>query len=74
MINGQLTDFDGEAELRVRYLTPYNLVIAANQSPINNIKFDRKLRQLMNGILREKCSIEELVEEIRVLPKIETRG
>jgi len=69
MIEGQLTDFDGEAELRVRFLTPYNIIIAAVNSPVNNNKFDSELRLLMNGILQGTYNIEDLTKAIQVLPK-----
>jgi predicted nucleotide-binding protein len=58
-----------DAELRVRYLTPYNFLIAAQDSPINNKAFDLRSEQLMNGILRRTVSIEELVSAILKLPK-----
>jgi len=50
IIDGLPVDLNGEAELRVRYLTPYNFVIAPHNSPINNVKFDSTLERLLNGI------------------------
>jgi hypothetical protein len=51
MIEGGLTDFNGEAELRVRYISPYNFIIAAQNSPVNNVKFDRILKDLCDKII-----------------------
>jgi hypothetical protein len=74
MVEGQLTDFNGEAELRVRYITPYNIIIAAVNSPVNNNQFDSELRKLMDGILQGTYLIEDLAKAIQVLPKREKRG
>jgi len=74
MIEGQLTDFNGETELRVRYLTPYNIIIAAHNSPVNNSRFDRELRKLMDGILQGTSAVEDLAKAIQVLPKRKPMG
>jgi hypothetical protein len=42
-IGGSIVDIRGKVELRVRYLTPFNLLIAGQGSPINNNCFDREL-------------------------------
>ena len=69
MIEGQLTDFNGEAELRVRYLTPYNIIIAAANSPVGKSRFDSERRKLMDGILQETSTVEDLAKAIIDLPK-----
>lgn len=69
VIDGELVELGGDVELRVRYLTPYNFVIAANGSPINNNSFDRKLKELLNAMLREGESIDLLSREVLKLPK-----
>ena len=74
MIDGKLIDFNGEAELRARYITPYNVVIAPVNSPINNNKFDRELKNIMNGILHGDETIESLSNAVEALPKREPRG
>jgi hypothetical protein len=56
-------------QLRVRYLTPYNLVIAPHESPINNSKFESHFEELMNGILDKKYLVEDLANEVLKLPK-----
>lgn len=57
------------AELRVRYLTPYNFLIAAQDSPINSKDFDRESEQLLNGILRQTATITDLLSAVSRLPK-----
>jgi hypothetical protein len=61
-------------QLRVRYLTPYNFVLAAHESPANNSKFDMRFSQLMNGILQGKFSVQDLANQIRELPRREHFG
>ena len=69
LLSGELVDTVGEAELRVRYLDSYNLVIASVGSPVNNKSFDLELEQLMNAILVGKATVEDLAERIRRLPR-----
>jgi len=72
VINGKLVEFNGNVELRIRYITPYNLVIAAQSSPINNIGFDRILKNILNSILLSGASINILSDAVLQLPKRET--
>lgn len=65
VIDGRLTQVCDRSELRVRYTTPYNFLIAANGSPINNSRFDKVLVDLLNKALIEDT--EGVVEEIRSL-------
>lgn len=58
-----------EAELRVRYVSPYNFLIAPKGNPINNIMFDNRRAELLNAILRGQNNIDTLVGEILALPK-----
>ncbi|MEQ8750979.1 MAG: hypothetical protein RIC52_14525, partial [Amphiplicatus sp.] len=68
-INGKLQQISGRVELRIRQLAPYNFVLAASLSPINNSNFDRDFGVIMNGLLRGDNSVEELAKAIRQLPK-----
>ena len=68
VIDGKPCRIDG-VQLRVRYLTPYNLIIAPHESPINSNGFDSRLEELMNGILGGKYSVEDLAKEVLKLPK-----
>lgn len=69
VINGEPTKLEGKAELRVRYLSPYNFIIAPQNSPINNGRFDALRDDLLNGILKGEKIIDELVEALLRLPK-----
>jgi len=72
VIDGKLVDLKGRAELRVRYLTRYNLIIAPKESPINNSKFDSELNALMDKMLGDEKVFDEMVEKISHLPRRET--
>lgn len=69
VINNALVELGADVELRVRYITPYNFLIAAHESPINNSEFDRRLEDLLNAMLGEGESIDALSQEILKLPK-----
>lgn len=69
VIDGKVVNMEGEAELRVRYVTPYNLLITARDSPIGNGRFYLKRKELLNAILRDEKTLDELVEEVKLLPK-----
>jgi hypothetical protein len=70
-INGKLVTLNHDVELRERYITPYNLLIAPHGSPINNKEFDYVLRDFMNRMLQDKANIEELYELVQKLPKFQ---
>jgi serine/threonine protein kinase len=69
VIDGLPVTFEERPELRVRYLTPYNLLIAANDSPINSLDFDETRDAIMDRMLRGEADLEELVDEVLKLPK-----
>lgn len=71
VIDGQVTDLNGEATIRVKYLTPYNILIAPQGSPINNNQFDRVRVDLLNRVLAGTSTIEELTAAVLQLPKRE---
>lgn len=73
LIAGNLVDIRGNVELRVRYTTPYNFLIASNGSPINNPTFDRQSEKLLNGLLSGDVRFGDLVKEIQKLPRRPTR-
>lgn len=70
-IKGKIVKLGSDAKIRVRFITPYNLIVAPHNSPINNNKFDIKLEEFMNKILKNEASLDELSEEILKLPKRE---
>lgn len=71
VIDGNVVNLAGEAEVRVKYLSPYNLLVAPQGSPINNNEFDRYRVQLLNGILANETTLEQLTAAILKLPKRE---
>ncbi|WP_057883660.1 nucleotidyltransferase family protein [Tsuneonella troitsensis] len=69
-IGGSYVNTVGQAALRVRYITPYNFVIAPQASPINNAAFDRELVALLDSALagERETVISKLAEEVARLP------
>ena len=72
IIDGLPVELNGKAEIRVRYLTPYNFIIAPHNSPINNPKFDQERKFILNEMLQGKCDIDKFVKAFMKLPKIST--
>ncbi|MDF0665845.1 MAG: toll/interleukin-1 receptor domain-containing protein [Nitrospira sp.] len=71
VIDGRVVELDGEAQLREIFLTPYNLIIAPHESPINNNEFDETRVELLNRILRAEATVEELASAVLKLPRRE---
>ncbi|WP_442782327.1 toll/interleukin-1 receptor domain-containing protein [Collimonas fungivorans] len=71
VIDGEVVNLEGKAKARVRYLTPYNLIIAAQDHPINNHDFDKRRVDLLNELLQGKTTLESVTSEILKLPKIQ---
>lgn len=68
-IDGSLQKISGRAELRCRYVTPFNFILAAQDSPINNSKADQALEALLNGMLAGHTDLQEVVDFVGKLPK-----
>lgn len=69
VIDGDVMSLDGNAELRTRYLSPYNFIIAPVGSCINNADFDEVRNDLLNGILEGASTLDDLIDKVRTLPK-----
>ncbi len=69
VIDGNVEPLDGNAELRARYLSPYNFIIAPVGSCINNQEFDSVRQEMMDGMLTGTTNIEDLAKLVRRLPK-----
>lgn len=69
VINGKVIDLKGKAELRIRYLTPYNFIICAQFNPINRTEYDDVMIKLLNGILEGENSPEDIVQFVAKLPR-----
>ncbi len=61
VINGKVVDMKNEAELRIRYLTPYNFIICAQFNPVNE-KNDSIMKIYIDGILQGRYSINDIVK------------
>lgn len=69
VIDGDVESLEGNAELRVRYLTPYNFIIAPVGSCINNQYFDGVRQKILDAMLSGTTGIEMLADLVRKLPK-----
>jgi len=69
VIDGVPVPLEGNAELRIRFLTPYNFIIAPVGSCINNQDFDDERDAILDGIIKGTHDIEQLAARVRLLPK-----
>lgn len=69
IIDGEPVDVADRVQLRVRYITPYNFIIAPQQAPINNRDFEDGLEAYLNDLLRGKSVFDDMCNVIRRLPK-----
>lgn len=58
---GKVINFS-DAELRVRYLSNYNFIVCAKQSPYNSRKFCRETKDMFNEILKGNMKAEDFFE------------
>ena len=68
LVDGNPARIVGRAELRIRYITPYNFLLAPQMSPINNHDFDGQLEDLLNAMLQGEDVFGQLCESIERLP------
>jgi len=68
--NGKSITISG-AQLRIRYLTPANIIITSQWSPIHDRSFDRKRREYLDRLLNKQMSLEEFVQIVEQLPRID---
>ena len=68
LIRGKVIDTKG-AQLRVRYLSPYNFIIAAKQSPYNQRSFCSDSEPYFNNIVNGKGNPEQLFQYLASLKK-----
>lgn len=69
MVNGKPMRLHGRAELRLRYLTSYNFILAAKFSPFNCHEFDRTSGEYFKGMLNGSISVKQFDEYMMVFPK-----
>ena len=68
IIDGKLQTISDRAELRLRYVTPYNFVIAATGSPLLNPDYDRRLEDHLNAMLKGEERLPVMAQEVLRLP------
>ena len=57
------------AELRTRFLTPYNFIVCGNRHVINEAEHDRVMEVLLTRIIRGEGALDELARLVDGLPK-----
>ena len=60
-----------KAELRVRYLSKYNFIIAAKGSPYNSRRFERESKLYLNAILKDEIEPNEFFDILKTYNKNE---
>ncbi|PKP41054.1 MAG: hypothetical protein CVT93_09770 [Bacteroidetes bacterium HGW-Bacteroidetes-10] len=70
VIRGKVVNAEN-AELRVRYISDYNFIIAAKGSPYNSTKFDSESKRYLNGILTGNIEFNDFFDFIKTLNKNE---
>ena len=68
-IDGRIIDLNGDAEVRGRFLAPYNLLIAGNDSAINARGFEREQERLLNEVIEYPEKFGVLVDCVKRLRK-----
>lgn len=68
IIMGRPVRLDGKSVVRTRYTSPYNMLICATGSSINQVEFDRRLEGYLNSILQGKDCIPDLIDSVKALP------
>lgn len=68
-IAGRYVNTCGKAKLRLRYLSPYNFIIAAKFSPYNSHDFCRCSENVFKGMLEGAVSDDEFEEFMKCFPK-----
>ncbi|WP_394890345.1 hypothetical protein ACG873_02915 [Mesorhizobium sp. AaZ16] len=63
MIEGKLQSLRGRLEIRSRYVTKYNFIIAAGGAPLMNSSYDYTLEGHLNAMLKGEDRLPVIVEE-----------
>ncbi len=63
MIQGKLQSLGGRLEVRSRYVTKYNFVIAAGGAPLLDIPYDYRLQTRLNAMLKGEDRLSEIIKE-----------
>ena len=66
---GRHWHLNGKAQLRARYLSPYNFILAAKFSPFNCNEFDRTSGDYFKGMLEGAVTNEQFNDYMMTFPK-----
>ncbi|WP_310475744.1 hypothetical protein [Sandarakinorhabdus sp.] len=66
---GKIIDTSHRTEIRMRYLTPFNFVLCAQMSPINNTQYDRRFGELLDGMLAGQNLLPTIIADVSKLPR-----
>lgn len=69
VIDGEIVETVGRQKLRLRYLSKYNFIIAAHDSPINMTELDDTFEKLLNRMLENDQEMELIIEIVEKLRK-----
>ena len=63
MIQGKLQSLRGRLEVRTRYVTKYNFVIAAGGAPLLASSYDRELEAHLNAMLKGEDRLSDIANK-----------
>ncbi|WP_428333779.1 hypothetical protein [Novosphingobium sp.] len=63
LIGDKLQSIAGRAELRSRFVTPYNFIIAAGGASIFDSRYDQQLEEHLNAMLRGEDRLETIAKD-----------
>lgn len=69
VLDGKVVDLNGKAQIRTRYITPYNFIICAHFNPMNATKYDNIIGHVVNGILKGQNSVEDIIKIVEKMEK-----
>lgn len=63
VIDGKLQSLRGRLDIRGRYVTPYNFIVAAAGAPLMSTKYDRQLQGHLNAMLKGEDKLPDIASE-----------
>lgn len=67
--DGTIIETSGRTRIVCRHLTPYNFVLCAQMSPINNSQYDQRMRHLLDRMLAGEDLLPTIVDDVERLPR-----
>lgn len=72
-VSGEIVPLNHEAELRCRYLSPVNFLVAAKLSAYNCSEFDRTSGEYFDGLLDGTVTLQQFHDYLMTFPKPQYR-